>query len=231
LTCAKIDITILFRCECFWTYVRKYVETGVFFLHENIRASFGCAISSFPQTYLGLPLSTHTMRLTDFNPIMVKADLRLSGWRGRSLPIGGRLLLVNYVLTAMLAHAMAAGTLPAGVIEAFDKRRRVFLWTGEETCNGGQCKVAWDAVCTLNAMGGMGVLSIRHQNSALLSKFLTKIHSSSSAPWACWLRRMYGWSPSRDLGDPHHLDSPVWKDLVAGLSSFRRCPKSLLGTA
>jgi hypothetical protein len=28
----------------------------------------------------------------------------------------------------------------------------------------------------------MGVLSIRYQNSALLSKFLTKLHSNSSAP-------------------------------------------------
>jgi hypothetical protein len=37
----------------------------------------------------------------------------------------------------MLAHAMSAGLLPTGVIEAIDKWRRAFLWTGEETCNGG----------------------------------------------------------------------------------------------
>jgi hypothetical protein len=90
-------------------------------------ASFGCAISSFPQTYLGLPLSTHKLRIADFNPIMTKADLRLSGWRGRSLPIGGHLFLVNSILTSMLAHALATGILPAGVIEAIDKRKRAFF--------------------------------------------------------------------------------------------------------
>jgi hypothetical protein len=93
----------------------------------SMALAFGCTVSSFPQTYLGLPLSTHKLRISDFNPIISKSDLRLSGWRGRSHPIGGRLILVNSVLTALLAHAMAAGLLPAGVLEAIDKRRRAFF--------------------------------------------------------------------------------------------------------
>jgi hypothetical protein len=165
--------------------------------------------SLFPQTYFGLPLSTHKLRLANFAPIMSKSDMRLSGWRGRCLPIGGRLLLVNSVLTAMLAHAMSDGLLPAGVIEAIDKRRRVFLWTGEETCNGGQCKVAWADVCAPKKLGGLGVLSIQAQNSALLTKFLTKFHSYSSAPWACWFRHQYGWNGHHDMGDHHYLDTPI----------------------
>jgi hypothetical protein len=99
--------------------------------------TFGCSISSFPQTYLGLPLSTPKLHLADFNPIISKSDMRLPGWRGRSLPIGGCMFLVNSALTVMLAHAMGIGLLPAGVIEAIDKRRWAFLWTREESCNGG----------------------------------------------------------------------------------------------
>jgi hypothetical protein len=120
----------------------------------------------------------------------------------------------------MLAHAMSAGILPDGVVEAIDKRRRTFLWMGEETCNGGQCKVAWPEVCTPKHFGGLGVLSLHAQNVALLSKFLTKIHSSSSAPWASWFRRDYGRAASRDLGDHHYLDTPIWKDIIAGLDNF-----------
>jgi mannosylglycoprotein endo-beta-mannosidase len=191
--------------------------------------SFGCVVSSFPQTYLGLPLSTHKLRFADFAPIISKSDKRLSGWRGRFLPIGGRLILVNSVLTSMISHAMGAGLLPVGVIEAIDKRRRAFLWTGNETCNGGQCKVAWPDVCTPKALGGLGILSIPAQNSALLAKFLTKLHSDSTAPWACWFRRMYGWGASRDLGDHHYLDTPVWKDILAGLDTFRSISKVVVG--
>nr|XP_051229881.1 vegetative cell wall protein gp1-like [Lolium perenne] len=98
--------------------------------------TFGCEVSPFPQTYLGLPLSPYKLKLCDFAPIISKSDMRLSGWRGRCLHIGGWLILVNFVLTAMLSHAMAAVLLPAPVIEAIDKRRRAFLSTGEETCNG-----------------------------------------------------------------------------------------------
>jgi hypothetical protein len=78
----------------------------------------------------------------------------------------------------MIAHAMAAGLLPAGVIEAIDKRRRAFFWAGEESCNGGQCKVAWGDVCTPKNKGGLIILSIPAQNPALLSKFLIKLHST-----------------------------------------------------
>jgi hypothetical protein len=129
----------------------------------------------------------------------------------------------------MLSHAMSAGLLPVGVIEAIDKRRRAFLWTGDESCNGGQCKVAWQAVCVPKKLGGLGVISLPSQNSALLAKFLTKIHSDSSAPWASWFRRMYGWNGSRDLGDRHHLDTPIWKDIVTGLPAFRSISKVTLG--
>jgi hypothetical protein len=131
---------------------------------------------------MGLPLSTYKLRFAHFAPIIHKSDMRLSGWRDRCLPIGGRLILVNSVLTAMLAHAMSAGLLTAGVIEAIDKRRRAFLCTREETCNGGSCKVAWGDVCVPKELGGVGVLSIQAQNSALLGKFLTKLHSDTLAP-------------------------------------------------
>jgi hypothetical protein len=74
-------------------------------------------------------------------------------------------------------------------------------------------------------VGGLGVLSIHTQNAALLIKFLSKLHSDTNAPWASWFRRRYGWNGTRDLGDPHRLDTPVWKDIVAGLGTFRAITK------
>jgi hypothetical protein len=67
------------------------------------------------------------------------------------------------------------------------------------------------------------------QNQDLLAKFRTKIHSDSTAPWACWFRHRYGWSSNHDLGDRHHIDSPIWKAIVAGVSSLRSVSKSSVG--
>jgi hypothetical protein len=124
---------------------------------------------------------------------------------------------------------MAVGLLLAGVVEAIDKRHRAFLWTGEETCHGGKCKVAWTDVCVPKNLGGLGILSIQSQNSTHLTKFLTKLHSDTSAPWADWFRRHYGWNDSRDLWDTHHHDTHVRKDIAAGLVVFRSITKVSVG--
>ena len=39
----------------------------------------GCPVASFPQKYLGLPLSTHKLRLLDFQPLIAKVDKKLAG--------------------------------------------------------------------------------------------------------------------------------------------------------
>ena len=77
----------------------------------------------------------------DLSPIISKCDLHLAGWRGRTLPIGGRLILVNSVITAKFAHAMSAGLLPAGAVEAIDRRCRAFLGMGEENVLGDTAKL------------------------------------------------------------------------------------------
>jgi hypothetical protein len=78
---------------------------------------------------------------------------------------------------------------------------------------------------------GLGVISIHGQNSALLAKFLSKIHSHSNAPWVCWFYQRYGLSTSRDLSDHHHLDSPVWKDIISELQSYQNISTIIVGNS
>jgi hypothetical protein len=76
----------------------------------------------------------------------------------------------------------------------------------------------------------LGFRCLRSHNIALLMKFLSKIHSDSSVPWTDWFRDSYGWSVRKDLGDAHHLDSIVWKDLLACLPTFRNYTKVAIGS-
>ena len=57
--------------------------------------------SSFPQTYLGLPLSWKKLRFADFLPLIAKVDKYLAGWAARLLSPAGRLVLINVVLDAL----------------------------------------------------------------------------------------------------------------------------------
>ncbi|WVZ62021.1 hypothetical protein U9M48_011816 [Paspalum notatum var. saurae] len=53
----------------------------------------GCKRESFPQTYLGLPLSNSKLRLSAFSPLIAKADKYLAGWLATLLNPMGRLVL------------------------------------------------------------------------------------------------------------------------------------------
>ncbi|XP_039797768.1 uncharacterized protein LOC120662754 [Panicum virgatum] len=86
-----------------------------------------CQRADFPQTHLGLPLSNVKLNLSAFAPLIAKVDKQLSGWKAILLNHARRLVLINSVLDGMPAHLMSALLLPAGTVDALDKRRRAFL--------------------------------------------------------------------------------------------------------
>jgi hypothetical protein len=45
-----------------------------------VRDALGCSLESFPQNYLGLPLSCEKLNLVAFAPLIAKAGRYLSGW-------------------------------------------------------------------------------------------------------------------------------------------------------
>jgi mannosylglycoprotein endo-beta-mannosidase len=45
-----------------------------------------CQPASFPQTYLGLPLSNVKLNLAAFSPLISKVDRRLAGWQSAIQP-------------------------------------------------------------------------------------------------------------------------------------------------
>ncbi|CAN6352985.1 unnamed protein product [Urochloa humidicola] len=153
-----------------------------------LQAVLGCQLGTFPQTYLGLPLSNDKLRLSAFTPLVAKADKYLSGWQASLLNPMGRTVLVNTVLDSQLIHAMSVVLLPQGILDAFDRRRRAFLWSGEETVSGAQCLVAWEQACLPKEQGGLGIKNIALQNKCLLLKLLHRLHQPGESAWANWVR-------------------------------------------
>lgn len=144
-------------------------------------------ISSFPQTYLGLPLSPHKLPPSAFQPVIDRCDIYLAGWCALLLSRGGKLVLLSAVLDSLPTYFMLCFSLPFQVIEAIDKRRRSFFWSNDETCSGAKCLVAWDKVCTPRGAGGLGVKNLRAQNFCLLLKFAYKFLHSTNLPWKDWV--------------------------------------------
>ncbi|CAL4971761.1 unnamed protein product [Urochloa decumbens] len=150
---------------------------------QAMASILGCAVASFPQTYLGLPLSCHKLRLNDMQPLVKAVQSYIPGWCGSLLSPSGRTILTNAVLGARVIYAMGSILLLGGTIHDVDATRRAFLWTGDSSCNGAQCKVAWEVVCLDKAHGGLGVKDLAVQNKGLLSKFFAKLHQRPTTNW------------------------------------------------
>jgi hypothetical protein len=86
-------------------------------------SALGCRTESFPQTY-----PNNKLRLSAFAPQIAKCDKYLAGWQAALLNHMGRTTLVNSVLDSQLVYAMAAITIPPGVTDQVDRKRRSFLW-------------------------------------------------------------------------------------------------------
>jgi hypothetical protein len=109
-------------------------------LANSLASTLGCPVSSFPQNYLGLPLSTHKLGISAFAPLIAKIDKRLAGWIGSLLSLAGRGVLIRAVIRALPTHIMSALLLPISVILDIDKRCRAFFWIGKDKVNGGNVR-------------------------------------------------------------------------------------------
>jgi hypothetical protein len=113
-----------------------------------IRSLLGCRVEGFPQTYLGLPLSSDKLKIAQFSPLIAKVDKYLFGWFAVLLSMGGRVVLLNAVLDALPTFAMDALELPPALLKAVEGLGRAFLWDiKDHRASGARCLVAWDAVC------------------------------------------------------------------------------------
>jgi hypothetical protein len=163
---------------------------------QAMAATLGCPISSFPQPYVGLPLSPTKLLASTYAPLILSFDRRLSGWHAMFLSSWGHLVLCNVVLNNLATYFMCSYLLPLGVLESTDKRRCAFFWTGKDSCSHARCLIAWDKVLMSKNEDGFGIKGLHQQNKCLLLKFVHKLHQPESLPWKEWYFRHSG----QDLG-------------------------------
>lgn len=77
--------------------------------------------------YLGVPIISDGQNKRAFSLIVEKIRAKLSGWKSRSLSVAGRLMLINFVTSAMPTHLMQCTLLPAKICHELDKINRDFL--------------------------------------------------------------------------------------------------------
>jgi hypothetical protein len=170
--------------------------------HTQLYAElFGCNEGEFTIRYLGIPI--HFRRLTNAEwKIVEERQLRLSSWKGKLLSIGGRLVLINSVLSNMVLYMLSFFLLPKGVSEK--KKYRL---------------AKWPVVCRPKDQGGLGIHDLEVKNTTLLEKWLFRLLSEDGI-WQTLLRRKYVGSKALSQVLWKHGDSHFWAALMEKKKHF-----------
>ncbi|KAL2235448.1 UNVERIFIED_CONTAM: hypothetical protein Sindi_1277000 [Sesamum indicum] len=155
---------------------------------DQILTIMGFQGGQLPMRYLGLPLLSSRLSISDCQPLLLKIDARINGWEGISLSYGGRIQIIKSVLSAMSIYWASAFILPKAIIKQIEKRLRTFLWKGTST--SGYAKVAWKDVCKPIDEGGQGIKDIGILNRSLMAKKLCDvIRCDRTSIWVEWLKQ------------------------------------------
>ncbi|CAN1127408.1 Putative ribonuclease H protein At1g65750 [Linum perenne] len=140
--------------------------------------------------YLGVPVLHERTTASTFQGIVDRIDLKLTGWKAKSLSLAGRVTLAQAALSAIPAYAMQTTVLPATTCEAIDKRIRNFIWgsTDEERKTH---LVSWERICAPKENGGLGLKLSRILNRAYMTKLAFNFFRDTDRLWVRILQSKY----------------------------------------
>jgi hypothetical protein len=116
-----------------------------------------------------------------------KIERKLSSWKGKQMSVGGRLVLINSVLTSLVMFMLSFFEVLGGVLEKIYYFRSWFFWQGSD--HKKKYRLAkWEILCQPNEVGGLGIQNIDVQNKCLLSKWLFKLLNEDGL-WQTLLRK------------------------------------------
>ena len=82
---------------------------------------------------------------------------------------GGRLVLINSVLTSMPMFLLSFFEIPKGVRKRLDFFRSRFFWQSDEAKRK-YCLARWDILCRPKDQGSLGIENLEIMNKCLMSK-------------------------------------------------------------
>lgn len=152
--------------------------------------TLNCKVESIPFKYLGVPVGANPRRTSTWKPVLENISMRLSSWKSRSLSLGGRIVLINSVLSSIPVYFFSIYKAPVSVIKAISELQKQFLWGGSVDRKRIHW-VRWEEVCKKED-GGLGIKDLGCFNRSLLAKWRWRMISGEKGLWKSVLLSRYG---------------------------------------
>jgi hypothetical protein len=174
----------------FWKSCLVGVNIDDDFLH--MASEFlNCRRGSLPFKYLGLSVGANPQKLETWEPLLNVIRGKRGVWRNKYVSLGGRIVLINAVLSAIPVFFLSFLKMPGRVWKELVKIQRNFLWRGLSK-RSGICWVKWDDICKPKKEGGLGIRDLRLVNVSLLAKWRWKLLSHEKEVWKDVVLAKYG---------------------------------------
>jgi hypothetical protein len=141
-----------------------------------------------------------------------KIEKKLSSWKGKHLSMGGRLVLINSVLTSLVMFMLSFFEVLKGVLEKIDYYMSRFYWQSDQHKKK-YMLARWNIICQPKEQGGLGIQNIDVQNKCMLSKWLLKLINEEGL-WQNLLRRKYLRTQTISHVQKKPGDSHFWSGLI-----------------
>lgn len=140
--------------------------------------------------YLSVPL-IHDLPTGLFNHPVDKANHRLAGWKIRSLSKVVRLILLKSTMSALLVYSMQTIVVPTTTLISLERICQKKFW-GASADQRRLYTIAWEKICRLVAVDGLGLPNLKEMNEALLAKLLWKLIANLDSLSSSILWQKYG---------------------------------------
>jgi hypothetical protein len=136
--------------------------------HEQL---FRCKKESYPFKYLGIPMHYRMLNNKDQEMIEEHIKKKLSSWKEKYISVGGRLVLINSILSSLPMFMLSFFEILKGVLEKIDYFRSRFFWQNDSQIK--KYRLAkWSIVCQTKDQGGLDIQNLEIRNKCVLSKWL-----------------------------------------------------------
>ncbi|GAU32684.1 hypothetical protein TSUD_145580 [Trifolium subterraneum] len=192
---------------------------GVNVSHDFLVMASGflnCRIGNLPFKYLGLPVGANPRLSTTWAPMLDLLKRRLGKWGNKYISLGGRIVLINSVLSSIPIFFLSYMKMPLKVWREVVRLQRNFLWGGISKTRRISW-VRWEDICKPKVEGGLGIRDLRLVHLSLLAKWRRRLLLEEEDVWQNVIKAKYG---DRALGNVRldeglfgNLCSAWWKDL------------------
>lgn len=157
---------------------------------NQIQQETGFAVGNMPFRYLGVPLASKKLTVSQCQPLIEKMLARLKHWSTRLLSYVGRVQLLKSVIFSIANYWMQIFPSPKKVISHINSICSSFMWTGKESLTR-KAPVAWDHICNPLSAGGLNMISLLEWNKATIGKLLWNVCEKKDRLWINWIHAYY----------------------------------------